>query len=864
MDLSLAVLGGLAAAMALDAAPDPTPAPISPQETPVSCDAFESEAAKAKCRRERNEVDPLTIDGAKRGDTEGPIEPELVLDEVVIQSMGVNTVGDLLKQLAPMLSSARGRSDEPPIILINGQRITGDMSSIPAEAILRAAPMREEEAIAHGYRPDQFVLNIVLKKGFKATTLTSEGVWPTAGGRASSDHLANLFQVQGEGRTLVNARYHRDSPLFETERGVVRTPLTGAPYDLNGAIVGAGGGEIDPALSALVGQTVTTAAVPASAAGGAPSLADFVPGAGRMVGEGLTAARTLMPRTEQAKIDGAYTRPLKGGMVATLAGDLSIDNSVSFRGLPGVMLTLPESSPFSPFAGDVSLYRYLDAPQSLKTTSDTNKVGAAFGLQGMKSRWRWNLDGNVDRSDSATRIGRGLDATALRTAVAAGQVNPFGPIPAGLLRYAPRDTADSVSTSAKVNMTLNGTLPGLPAGRMTAMLQAGFDSRRIDSQSVRSGVRVDRVLTRDRGSVSGNLNIPILDRKGSLAALGKLSLNANGQYERFSDLGGLVKVGGGVAWSPVKGFNVSADYGLEEGEPTPQQMNNPVQQTTGSLVYDYATGQTAFVTIISGGNPALRHDRRELLKLDVGYKPFETKDLRFTTTYTVARTDDFIANFPAASPELEAAFPTRFTRDALGALTSIDTRAVNFDHADSAELRSKVTYVRRWGGPKPGTGPKSLFVFLSDRWRLRDEVTIRDGMAPLDKLNGASLGQFRGTPRHEVNLYMTVGVPGYSFGTSVFWWSSTQVDGGARTGDLRFSMAPVVTLFGTLDLGAQKDLVKDRPWLKGTKLNLRIENAFNSYQRVRDENGATPESYQRALISAGSSRAVRLSLRKQF
>lgn len=807
MDLSLMALGGLAAAMTLDAAPDPVPA--APRETPVSCEDAEDEAAKAKCRRDRNELAPLTVEGAKPGDTEGPIEPELELDEEAIRTLGVNTVGELLTRLAPIMSNARGRGDEPPVILINGRRTTGNMSDIPAEAILRAAPLREEEALAHGYRADQLVLNIVLKKRFDAVTVTNEGHWLAAGGRASTDQLVNQFKVQGEGRTIVTARYHRDSPLFEDERAVVRRP----------------------------------------AAGSAEALVDAV------VGGSLTAARTLLPRAEQAKIEVVHTHPLGGETTATLGGDLQVNNSVSFRGLPGVALDPP---------GDGDVYRYLDVSEALKTRNDTREVGLVAGLSGRRAGWRWTLDGDVDRSESASRTGRGLDTSALRAAVAAGEVDPAGPIPDRLIRYAPSDTADSVATSAKLNMTLNGTLAGLPAGRMRAMVRIGADHRRFDSESVRSGVEIDRVLTRDRATLQASLDTPIVDRAGPLAFLGKVSLNANGQYERFSDIGGLATLGGGLNWSPVKGLNLSADYGWEEGEPTPQQLNNPVQQTASTPVYDYATGQTAFVTLTSGGNPALRPDSRQLVKLGVNYKPFETRDLRLSTNYVRARIDDPIAGFPSASAELEAAFPSRFTRDAQGRLTAIDTRSVNFAHADTEDLRSRVTYVRRWGGPKPGTGPKSLFVALNDRWRLRDEVTIHDGMAPLDKLKGASLGQFNSSPRHEINLSVNLGVPGYTFTAAGFWRSPTRVDGGARGQDLRFSTPPILILMSTVDLGANKALAKGRPWLKGTKLNLSLENVFDSYMHVRDSQGRTPEAYQEALVKTAGGRGVRLGLRKQF
>jgi hypothetical protein len=869
MDLSLALLGGLAAAMALDAAPDPEPTVPSDEATaceqvePTSDKKMGDKHGKPVCKRDPNAVEGLTIEGKQRGQTESELEPEFELNEEEIQALGVNTLGDLVREMVKRAPNTRGRSDEPPIILINGQRTPGDMTGIPREAILKSVALREEEALAQGFRADQMVFNFTLKKRFNATTLTNEGQWPVEGGRASSDHQYNLFRIQGEGRTNVTARYHRDSPLFETERGVVRTPLADAPYDLLGTVVGPAGGEIDPALSSMAGKTVSLAAVPASAAQGAPDLDDFLAGAGRVIGDGLTASRTLMPRTEQAKLDVTHTRSLGGETTATLTGNLMANNSVSFRGLPGVALPVPASSPFSPFANDVTLYRYLDTPEALKARNDTHKVGLGLGVTGRNAGWRWTLNGELDRTDTASRTGRGLDVSALRAAIAAGQVNPFAPIPADLLRLAPRDTTDATATSAKVDLVVNGVLARLPTGDLRATFSGGYDSRRYEAQSVRSGVRVDRVLERDRATVATNLQAPLINNDGPLGFLGKLSLNANGRFEDFSDIGGLATVGGGLAWTPIKGLNISADYSWEEGEPTPQQVNDPVQQVSNSLVYDYATGQTAFVTVTSGGNPGLRPDSRQLVKLNINYRPFEKQELRLSANYTSTRIDDMIATFPSPSPELEAAFPTRFTRDAQGRLTAFDTRAVNFAHADTQDLRLGLNYSKTWRGATAGARSTTLLVGLNDRWRLRDEVTIHEGMAPLDRLKGASLGQFGNASRHSVGLNVYLSRSGYTLNAAGFWFSPTQVNAGARTGTLSFKNAPILILGGSLDLGAQK-FAKGRPWLKGAKLTASVENVFDGYMHVRDGQGRTPEAYQKSLMNRGSGRSVKLGLRKQF
>ncbi|PHY18395.1 hypothetical protein [Caulobacter sp. BP25] len=807
MDWGLTILGGLAAVMALQSTPDADPSP----DDPAACEEAsrsKDERGKRNCVRDPNTVDSLLVEGARRGDTDGPIEPELELNEADISALGVSTLGELMTKMAPLLNAARARTDGPPIFLVNGMRTKANIAEMPTEAIQRFAPLREEEALRHGERPDQLVINVILKKRFQSIALTNEGRWLTEGGRASTDQLASLFHVQGEGFTLASARYHRDSPLFEDERDVVRTPQAGGPE----------------------------------------AVADTV------IGGDLTASRTIMPRGEQAKIEVAHNRPLREGVSATVGGDLQINSTVSYRGLPGVALSGPDG---------LDVYRYVDTPGAFRALNDTRRIGAVAGVTARKQGWTWTLDGDADRSETQSRTGRGLDTSALRAAVAAGQVDPTGLIPADLIRYAPRDTADSVTTSAKLNLTASGAIGRLPAGPLRLTVRAGADHRRFEAESVRSGVSLERTLVRDRATVRTSLDAPLIDKDGPLSFLGKASLNLNGQYEDFSDIGGLGMLGGGLNWTPVKGLNLSADYSWEEGEPTLQQVNDPTQVTPNTLAYDYATGQTTFVTLTSGGNPNLRPDSRRLLKLSVNYKPFETHELRLQTNYTVTRIDDPIANFPAASPELEAAFPSRYTRDAQGRLTAIDTRPINFDHADTADLRTKITYRRSWGGPKRGSGPNLVFLTLTDRWRLRDEVTIRPGMAALDKLSGAALGQFSGSPRHEINASANLNVPGYSVGLGAFWRSPSRVDGGATGQDLRFSSPPSVNLFGVVDLGANKRLAKERPWLKGTRLTMNLENLFDTGMKVRDSQGRTPEAYQADLMKGGG-RALRLGLRKAF
>lgn len=876
------VLQGLAAAMAVGAA-DPIPsAPADPSAAKPTCDAIiASTDDKPACAAESavqgaiegGAVEGVVVEGAPRGKTEGPVKPELVLDEAAISTYGAGALVELLDAIAPLTQSASG---EPPATLLNGQHMasSSERGAIPPEAVKTVEIYPEQKALAYGFRANQKVVNVVLKPNFRSRTVQSDARRATEGGSVMTEHQATLFRVTPMARSTITVRYRRESPLYEQERDIFRT-TTGAPFDRQGNVVAAApNGELDPALSALVGAPVGKAAVP-QLDGRAPSLADFVGGAGRTADDDLTAARTLVSRNETGAIQGVHSRAF-GAVTAAFVGLVESTSQLGFQGLPGASLSLKAASPFSPFANDVSLHRYFDVPDALRRKSDTDKLELGATALGMWAGWRWTLAGNFDLNDTAVRTGRGLDTKAFRDAVAAGApgVDPFGQIPRDLLRYGAIDTADSVTTNAKAELTLAGTVMDLPAGRLRATVKSGIDSRKVDSVSVRSNVREARILTRDRATLQTSVDAPIVARDGPLGFLGGVTLNGNLLYEQFSDIGGLITAGGGVNWAPARGLVLSANYSVEEGEPTPAQLNDPVVRTPNVTMYDFATGETVIVSRISGGNPNLAPDNRQVVRLGLNWRPFEKGDLVMFANYMASRVDDQIASFPDISPELEAALPRRFTRDAAGVLTAVDIRPINVAHADKQELRWGLFYNRRWGAAaKPtaqaagrsasGPGQAVLSVSLNHLWRLQDELVIGEGMAPLDLLDGASAGRRTGTPRHELTLQANLAQNGMGCSLRGSWRSATWIDGGFDRDDIHFTDLPTLNVGAFLDLSSRKALVERHDWAKGARVTFAIDNLFDDKQSGRDDDGRTPQAYQPDFMDP-MGRTVRIGLRKML
>lgn len=917
MTLSLLILG---LAAALDATPDLAPA-STPAPPPQDSSSRAAPAVDADL--ESTEVDAIeVVAGKPRGSVEGDIKPELTLNPAQIRAYGAGSLSELLAFLEPQLRSSQGRDSGQPVMLINGRRISGfqEIRDIPPEAIERFEILPEEVSLTYGYRPDQRVVNIVLRRRFRALTNEAGLKVATAGDRTSTDLQSTFFRIQGDQRWLFNGKISHDTPLFETDRDIWREQPN-SPYDLTGNVTGVGGAEIAD-LSALVGGDIRVAPVPASATGSAPTLADFAAKAGFRAEDDLTAWRSLAPKNTSASLTGALTRPLGKSSLATISGGFEDSSTLSYMGLPSIRgdidqpsggLLLPTGNPFSPFTQDVQLYRYADDYVSMLRKVDTQKATMSAAANGRIKDWRWSTTAGYVHSTSETRTGRGLDASAFAESVAAGDpgLNPFGNIPSELIARLSPDTARSTSNTANAEGVLIGNLLEAPAGAVSTTFKVGADTQMLDSRSTRSGVVTDRDISRTSGNFKASVNLPIANRdRDVLPFLGRLSANFNAEYEELSDFGGLSTLGVGTNWTPVDPISFIVSYTDENGAPTASQLNDPILSTQNVSIYDFTTGQTVLATRVEGGNPNLDADHRQVLKLAMNLKPLK-KDaktqLTISVNYTDTRIDDSINSFPAITADIEAAFPGRVIRDADGKLISVDARPVNYAGTQKEEVRWGFNLSRPFGKPRPGPGgpgfPRGpgaapgpgpggeqggpgggrgaergpggggpggggmrfgvrpgqgqLQVSLYHTWKLKDQIEIRDGLPIIDRLDGGS----GAGPEHEVQLqagYFQNGMGAFLNGS---WRSGYRLNGSTAERNLYFSDQSTFSLNLFADLSSRPQLLRAHPWLRGTRVQLQAQNLFDTRQDVHDGLGKTPQAYQPDYRDP-IGRTVRISFRK--
>jgi hypothetical protein len=157
-----------------------------------------------------------------------------------------------------------------------------------------------------------------------------------------------------------------------------------------------------------------------------------------------------------------------------------------------------------------------------------------------------------------------------------------------------------------------------------------------------------------------------------------------------------------------------------------------------------------------------------------------------------------------------------------------------------------------------------LQVGLYHTVKFRDEITIRPGLAKLDLLDGAALGNSGGTPKNQLDLQANFSRNGLGAAINGRWQEGTTVRGSGASGsqDLNYSDLTTINLRLFADLGMQPAL-RANPFWRGARVSASIDNLFDAKQTVRAPDGSTPITYQDDYLDPRG-RTFRVSFRKVF
>ena len=835
------------------------------------------------------------------GSVDTNIKPVDVLDEGQIAAYGATSVDDLLTALAPQIGNGRGRGGGGrPIMLVNGRPVNDfrEIMSLPPEAIVRVEIFPEELALKYGYRPDQRVVNLILKPDYASAEIEYEYGFPTQGDRQKHEFDVGFTRIGPSSRLNINLEYNTQDNITEADRDVVREV---GDASVTGFITAPAGGEIDPILSSAAGGTVTVAGLPGGSTLTVPALAAGAGGYG--TGSG-TAFRDLVGSEDNFEATASFSKQLGPLSDFSLSASLSQADETRLLGLQSVNVLVDGDNAANPLNNDVRVTRLLPSDQGLLRTNATTTMGASTGVNGRTGDWSWRTSVSATKVKRITTTQIGIDPAAFQAGVNDGSINPFGDSPAAGLFYRNPNRAITDTFTVESKSTVNGILLDLPAGPLQVTLDAQGKYNEIKSDQSSFGTSSSTDLSRKRFGLSGNVEVPLFeDGVGIGETLGSLSLNGNAGYSDVSDFGGLVTYGGGLNWGPFDNLGVSFSYITEEEAPSLTDLGNPQLLTPNVSVYDFTRGETALVDYISGGNPNLAKEQRRDIKVTVNWQPIFVKDLRITGEYLRNRSSNVTAQFPSLTPAIEGAFPGRVTRDADGRIIRVDARPVTFAETRSDALKLSLSYSGGFGemqqqqmpgmgagrpgvgGPRAGGGggrpgggggrgggmggpgggqAGRFFISLGYQYQLQDQIDIGLGVPTLDLLNGDATGT-GGTPRHRANLEGGVFYKGMGLRLSGRYTGGSQVDGDPLTGStgLEFGDLATFDVRVFINLEQRGNLAQKIPFFKGTRVSFAVDNVFDSYQRVTDDSGQTPIGFQRAYIDPVG-RFFEVDFRKRF
>jgi hypothetical protein len=530
--------------------------------------------------------------------------------------------------------------------------------------------------------------------------------------------------------------------------------------------------------------------------------------------------RTLQPD----KSEGKFAATVSGSILGVSSSLEGSFDRVSTKGLQGAV--------------DVA-----DAPTPLQQSANANTARLGIQLTGQVGRFVWGALGSYNRLTTSSSGAIGLDDV-------------------GSLAI---DRTNSALNTGGLQLSLSGRIASLPAGSVVANIKAGFGYQGFLSEDAYPGAPLARsTLKRTDRSASFNTSLPITNRDNRMGTgVGDLSATVNLSFDDVSNFGALLSQSYGLEWAPIQKVHLNVILTDHETPPTVQQVLSPETFTPNVEMFDFVTGQTVFVTSISGGAPNLRATDDRVASFGVSLGPFLGKTT-FSAHYEQNRIRDAVGTLPPLTASVELAFPERFVRDADGTLIEIDNRSVNLQRQDVNDLK--------WGfnawfpfGPATKGGTPNRFEFSAfDTWYLKDEILIRDGIPRLNLLDGAPSNGAGGQPRHQIDLSALVYKDGLGAVVSSTWRSATSVDGSELTEPdaLRFSALGTVNLRVFADLSRQP-ATQDQHWAHGMRVAFQVLNLFDRRQSVQDSAGLTPTAFAPGYLDPVG-RTVWLTVRKAF
>ena len=813
---------------------------------------------------------------AQRGPNSVPGDavPETTLDPVEITALGASNIAEVLAALGPRAGSGRGRGSGPPVILLNGRRISSfrDVQGLASEAILRVEIFPESTALQYGYSADQRVINFILKDKFRAVTTELTAGTAAEGEQSRGELELGLLTIGAKGRLSVNGEVSSQNSVTEAERGVRR------------------------------------AALPTS-----------------------SAFRTLLPETRAAELGISYNRNFGKSMGATF--DLRFDSNesesllglpISPTGLPVTNTPIERTSKVDTSRAAVTLNGTTDGWQwtatgsADQTKSNTKTLSAvaqpqttnstASVLEAIYNTTGPLIDVPAGPIRGSFRIGyqdRQLDSQSSRnglitlTNLSRGDVTARGnlSIPVTSRRSGFGEKFGDLSFSLNSFYTDLSDFGGLHGGGLgvnwspisTLRLSMAYDA----SEAAPSIQQLGNPVLVTPGSA-------VFDFQTGQTVLVNRTSGGNSGLKAESRADTTFSVN----YSPAKfeGLDLTLSYAVNTSEDTIASF--PLLTPALEAAYPRRFERNSAGVLTGIDQRPINYDSADSTIFRYGFsfsKGFGPQIGRGPGGLGGGFGGGPRPQAPAAATSKpQTGSGPRPTRQQGGFGQGTSTSTSQSPTPPTGQISQPIGQRPATGspgglgggfggrgGPPPGVffsgggfggggggfgggqggqaGRWSISIFHSIK--LEDSIVLAPNLPKLDLLDGAAVDDGGGSRRNMVEFnggwsYMGIGFRAFGEwrGQSKIIASASGVPGAK---DLYFDDQLTFNLRGFLNFEARPNWVKKAPFLKGSRLILRVDNLTDSAQSVRDTAGNTPEAYQTALL-APRGRSVELSFRKQF
>ena len=827
-------------------------------------------------------LDEIDVTGrAVPGAVIGDIPPENVLTQRDIRMYGVGTVSELLDEIALQTASGQSRDGGGPVVLVNGRRISGvnEVGDLPTESILRVDILSEEVAIKYGYSSDQKVVNIILRRRFAAVTGEASGSESTEGDNDRARGSTSLTRIRDNRRLNVAVAAQLQDSITEAQRGI--TPATNDPgadpayrtlqpsrENYSGNVVFA-----TPLSNAISASTNVAAAHSDSRSlNGLMSADPFDPLHRLAISTTLHLGTTLnwdVPSSWRVSMVGGYDY-----------SDSSTDTD-RFDSLNGLSLDKARNTTNALNASVLATRKLFRLPAgdtllSLQTgvqTSDSHAETAGT---------RPSPEQSLSRTSGNARVS--LDLPITRPGSWGGAM---GTLTANFNIAAIRQSQFHMLTTSGYG--LNWT----PVTAISLIAAFSQDKRAPTVQQL-----VNPTLTL--------VGVPVYDYTTGQSVLVTSTTGGNPLLQ--ADDRRTFKLGATIKPFPTRNFTMTANYSESRTHNAIQSLGiSPSMEAAfpGRFVRDedgdLLSVDTRPINVASQERSNLRWGfnwtqvLRQPQRPQFGLRPRPARPLPQPSADR-ARDASATTATPAAEPGRDASVPAPGgALPAGGGDSDLDEVTVNGrpDQNDGVAGNRRFRggaggFGGRRGGPGggPGGGPPGGFggggggafgrglggggfprgsddgaqlqLSLYDTWLFRNQVTLRDGLAPINLLGGGTLG---GSPpsRHLVQLNGGVTDNGIGVRLTGDWRSAGDtINSAAGTGNLHFAG------LGTLDLRVFADLGQRLPnkiWARGLRVTFAMQNLFDNRQKVTNELGVVPQAYQPGYVDP-MGRTILLTVRK--